>query len=401
MKKCLSILLAIAMLSPLATLPISASAAEVDVQSISASEEAVVISDSEVAKAGDKVKDCVIKHEKSFTVELSFKVYDFTSVDGVTPVDRYLSNLAPSLLNKAFEHDGNPIGGDYITNQYNRYQFDFEWGSTGENCTAKINYNISYFTTKKQEEELDKKVDEILDSLDLDGKSDYDKVCDIYRYLTSNVVFNNEAIEKEAKGDYIDRISHSAYGALCKGTAVCQGYSTAMYRLLLEEGIDCRVVTGKGLNEDHAWNVVKIGDVYYNADATWDSQRTPYEFFLCSDADFKDHTPNVDLLPSYTHAKESIKIETNDKSSAGSSTGEDIQAIIRMFGDIDGDNKLTSADSLNVLRASVGLDELDPITKKLADVNGDGSVDSSDALEILRFSVGLSSSADFIGTYLK
>ena len=107
------------------------------------------------------------------------------------------------------------------------------------------------------------------------------------------------------------------------------------------------------------------------------------------------------MLPSYTHAKESIKIETNDKSSAGSSTGEDIQAIIRMFGDIDGDNKLTSADSLNVLRASVGLDELDPITKKLADVNGDGSVDSSDALEILRFSVGLSSSADFIGTYLK
>ena len=277
----------------------------------------------------------------------------------------------------------------------------FSWSGINDKCTATINYNISYFTTKNQEEELNKKVDEILDSLNLDGKSDYDKVCDIYDYLTSNVVYDNAAIEKEAKGDFSDRLPHSSYAALCKGTAVCQGYSTALYRLLLEEGIDCRVIIGKGLKEDHAWNVVKIGDVYYNVDATWDAHRTSYKYFLCSDADFKDHTPNAELLPSYTHASESININTDDKSPAGSSTGQNIQYIIRMFGDIDGDNNITSADSLSVLRFSVGLDELDPISRKLADVNGDGNVDSSDALDILRFSVGLPSTADFIGTYLK
>ncbi len=395
MKKCLSILLAIAMLSPLAALPISASAAEVEVQSVSIAEKAVVISDSKLAEAYDKVKNNVRNHEKSFSVELSFIVNDFTYLNN------YLGELSSSLLQKAFEHDGNPIGGDYISNQINRHQYSFSWSSINDKCTATINYNISYFTTKNQEEELNKKVDEILDSLNLDGKSDYDKVCDIYDYLTSNVVYDNAAIEKEAKGDFSDRLPHSSYAALCKGTAVCQGYSTALYRLLLEEGIDCRVIIGKGLKEDHAWNVVKIGDVYYNVDATWDAHRTSYKYFLCSDADFKDHTPNAELLPSYTHASESININTDDKSPAGSSTGQNIQYIIRMFGDIDGDNNITSADSLSVLRFSVGLDELDPISRKLADVNGDGNVDSSDALDILRFSVGLPSTADFIGTYLK
>lgn len=60
------------------------------------------------------------------------------------------------------------------------------------------------------------------------------------------------------------------------------------------------------------------------------------------------------------------------------------------IGDVDMDGKVTSSDSLKVLRASVGLEKLDDVQMKLADVDGDGKITSSDALEILRRSVGLS-----------
>ena len=64
----------------------------------------------------------------------------------------------------------------------------------------------------------------------------------------------------------------------------------------------------------------------------------------------------------------------------------------RLFGDIDYDEKITSADALLVLRASVGLENFDKTEKKLADVNIDNSVDSYDALNILRKSVGFDDS---------
>ena len=60
------------------------------------------------------------------------------------------------------------------------------------------------------------------------------------------------------------------------------------------------------------------------------------------------------------------------------------------MGDVDMDGKVTSADSLLILRASVGLEKLDDVQMKLADVDGDGKITSADALEILRRSVNLS-----------
>lgn len=72
------------------------------------------------------------------------------------------------------------------------------------------------------------------------------------------------------------------------------------------------------------------------------------------------------------------------------------------YGDYDGDRQITSADSLEVLRISVGLygfptempENIIKMYKYLclvaADVDGDRQVTSADSLELLRFSVGLS-----------
>ena len=59
------------------------------------------------------------------------------------------------------------------------------------------------------------------------------------------------------------------------------------------------------------------------------------------------------------------------------------------LGDVDLDETLTANDSLQILRASVGLEELTDAQKILADVDKDGSVTAADALLALRMSTGL------------
>ncbi|MBQ1389027.1 MAG: leucine-rich repeat protein [Clostridia bacterium] len=61
-----------------------------------------------------------------------------------------------------------------------------------------------------------------------------------------------------------------------------------------------------------------------------------------------------------------------------------------LYGDIDGDSNITSADALSVLRASVGLEKITaPELVKAADIDLDGTLTSGDALAILRASVNL------------
>lgn len=60
-----------------------------------------------------------------------------------------------------------------------------------------------------------------------------------------------------------------------------------------------------------------------------------------------------------------------------------------VLGDVNQDGKVGSDDSRTILRASVGLENLNELQKDIADINRDGKVDSADAREALRRSVGL------------
>lgn len=73
--------------------------------------------------------------------------------------------------------------------------------------------------------------------------------------------------------------------------------------------------------------------------------------------------------------------------------GEEDDDVVtgKMYGDVDGDGKITSGDSLSILRASVELEDFDNELTELADVDEDGDITSADALEVLRYSVSLPS----------
>ena len=112
---------------------------------------------------------------------------------------------------------------------------------------------------------------EILSSLNVSGKSVPQKIKAVYQYLCDYVHY----VEAE------DPMIFTAYSALVRGQAACQGFSVAFYRLCLELGIDTRIVTS--LEMGHAWNIVSTGGRnYYAIDATWDAgkSQTQWKYFL-------------------------------------------------------------------------------------------------------------------------
>ncbi len=73
--------------------------------------------------------------------------------------------------------------------------------------------------------------------------------------------------ENYKKGTVPDH-SYSAYGALVKQIAVCQGYSEAYRYMLWLLNIPCELVESTQLN--HTWNKVEIDGKAYYVDVTWD-----------------------------------------------------------------------------------------------------------------------------------
>lgn len=85
--------------------------------------------------------------------------------------------------------------------------------------------------------------------------------------------------------------AHSAYGALCAGAAVCEGYAEAFALLMAMGDVPCKIICGTaksgGVTVPHAWNLVQLEGAWYHVDVTWDDAQGVYDFFLCSDAVFK------------------------------------------------------------------------------------------------------------------
>lgn len=87
-----------------------------------------------------------------------------------------------------------------------------------------------------------------------------------------------------------DEPLRSVYSSIWKnGQAVCGGYAALYQKMLLEAGIDCKIVIGTANDVGHAWNLVKIDGVYYHIDVTYDDRDdyVRYSYFMKSDADFK------------------------------------------------------------------------------------------------------------------
>lgn len=83
-------------------------------------------------------------------------------------------------------------------------------------------------------------------------------------------------------------MNQSAYSALVNGRTVCAGYARAFQYLMQQLGVPCYYCTGYA-GENHAWNIVRLDDGYYNVDTTWDDTGDgTYDYFNKTDADYAD-----------------------------------------------------------------------------------------------------------------
>ena len=146
-----------------------------------------------------------------------------------------------------------------------------------------IKYTMAYHSNAEQEAKLTEAVAAAMAKLQLNGLSEAKKITKIHDYICNHVDYAFNSTEEQI---------YTAYGALCTGKAVCQGYAVLFYRLCKEAGLSVRIISGTGNGGPHAWNIVRIGSKYYNVDCTWDGQDTATynEFLLKSEADFSDHT---------------------------------------------------------------------------------------------------------------
>ncbi|MEL4106503.1 S-layer homology domain-containing protein [Oscillospiraceae bacterium WX1] len=144
----------------------------------------------------------------------------------------------------------------------------------------------NFLTTQAQEASVDAAVDTILTQLALTG-SRYDKIKKIHDYILQTVSYD----------DSLTRFS--AYDGLYAKKTVCNGYALLFDKMLLEAGIPVRIIVGTGVSggrsESHAWNITKIGDYWYNVDATWDDTgRSTTAYFLKNNVVFSDHIRDDD-----------------------------------------------------------------------------------------------------------
>ncbi len=110
----------------------------------------------------------------------------------------------------------------------------------------------------------------------LEYKTDYEREKYVYNYLINNVSYNTKS-----------SLNQSSYSAIVLGKSVCAGYARAFQLIMQKLNIPTYYVLGYA-KEDHAWNIVKLGNEYYNVDLTWDDTGKKYSHFNVQDKDIEN-----------------------------------------------------------------------------------------------------------------
>ncbi|MBR1930598.1 MAG: hypothetical protein IJ833_03850 [Lachnospiraceae bacterium] len=200
-----------------------------------------------------------------------------------------IEEIAKSVMEDALADTQEATEGDYIRFQYGGYETRYSYVEDGGQFKYTVKLIPYYYTDLEQEAYVSEQIAQIIDSFAFDADtSDYEKVKTVYDYIYKQVAYDRVHQYQET-----NHLKTTAYAALKYHTAVCQGYSVLLYRMLREVGVDARVITGTGVmdekSEFHAWNIVRIDGVYYNLDVTWGKALETDQFFLKSDAHFEGH----------------------------------------------------------------------------------------------------------------
>ncbi len=159
--------------------------------------------------------------------------------------------------------------------------------------------------TNISQTEVQKEVKKVLSTIISNDMNELEKVLVIHDYITYNIDYDYA----NYLNNTIPNTSYTAYGTLKTGRGVCSGYALLFYEMAKGAGLEVTYVTGDADNgsgqgpQGHAWNQVKVNNVWYNIDTCWDDptnldkkkddhSMNNYNYCLISDSlMYKDHTP--------------------------------------------------------------------------------------------------------------
>ena len=199
-----------------------------------------------------------------------------------------LGGAVSEWMELAREETGSPQEGDYLRLRMGGYSYSCRKTESGGRYRYSVAVTPEYYTYRSQELKTDEEVKKIRRELAFRaGDSDEKKIRRIYGWLCENVRY-----DKVHGKNPNTHLKATAYSALVLRTATCQGYSAALYRLLREEGIECRAVTGQAGGETlHAWILVRLGDRFYLLDPTYDAGQEEWKHYLLGRKESEDHVP--------------------------------------------------------------------------------------------------------------
>jgi|GEM_PF-4526729 len=214
-----------------------------------------------INNAGKEIQQQMISRNNEFKVSFDLpKTYNTTKVS----TDLYESIFV----------DDNKISlkaGDYLAFSYDQIEYRGEILESGNNYNYIFTISATYYDNYNQEQYIDLKTEEIINSLNLNNLSEYEKAAKINEWIYNNVKYDYNVV---------DYLPFTPYNALVSGKAVCQGFSTLTYLLATKAGLNTHIIR----SDNHSWNVVEIDGKWYYWDTTYNnSAKNPNKYFLvCS-----------------------------------------------------------------------------------------------------------------------
>ncbi len=127
----------------------------------------------------------------------------------------------------------------------------------------KIGITINRAYTQDEINEINNKVDKILNENVNNNMPPKEKIRAIHDYIINHTEYDKLKYENKNDDTYK---SNTAYGVLIEGYGTCNGYADAM-EIFLDK---MNVINYKISNEEHIWNLVYLDGKWYHLDLTWD-----------------------------------------------------------------------------------------------------------------------------------
>ena len=167
------------------------------------------------------------------------------------------------LKNEIYKETGDPKGGHTMIAMGggSTQIYDISYSESEKAYVGEVSGSGGYGEKRNRYQEATKKLDEVIRSLNLDGKSDYDKFKAVTNWIVSNVRYDD---------DNETKYQHDLTGAVLDGLAVCDGYAGTFYYMANAVGLNALFEDGitNSNRIRHAWNLVQIDGTYYYVDPT-------------------------------------------------------------------------------------------------------------------------------------